>query len=534
MASANARFFSADVAQLVEQALRKRHVAGSSPAIGSRSGAHQGALFLSPKIGPTSLPEIWMRRTCFLVLLLPLLSLLQGCTSSRSDSRPGVLRLPLYPGELVADPAQAQTLDQTFLVSLLYSGLMRFGPDLHVIPDLAVSIPTISGDGSSYTFTVRRDARFADGTHCTAQDVASSLARALLPGTRSALARRYLSGIRGAAAVEQGRATRLSGVKILHRLTLRIKLAHPDATFLQKLAFPASFVVEPRYAGRHPLSLGEAAGTGPWSVTARGRDGSLILSPRRHFYQGSLQLRSLDLVPVRDDAESLDMYKKGTIDASYIAPDYFKSWSSRSEFHSTPGLTGYYAVPSTAARAAWDELDRTRLVQHFYGALSPLTSVVPPAVPDYVPPSGPTPVSDASFNVTVRPARKSDPELRRLTAALAAQIHTGSGAPSVAATVVRRTYLLPVPGVWLSMILPHTASVWFRHNLDETSNLTNDPVSRMNIYSKIEEWALTKRFVIPLASASVGYAIKPAVSGLQVTAFGLMPDNGTWSTVQVS
>jgi hypothetical protein len=34
--AARRRFFScADVAQLVEQALRKRHVAGSSPAIGS-------------------------------------------------------------------------------------------------------------------------------------------------------------------------------------------------------------------------------------------------------------------------------------------------------------------------------------------------------------------------------------------------------------------------------------------------------------------------------------------------------------------
>ena len=35
MARADALFSCADVAQLVEQALRKRHVAGSSPAIGS-------------------------------------------------------------------------------------------------------------------------------------------------------------------------------------------------------------------------------------------------------------------------------------------------------------------------------------------------------------------------------------------------------------------------------------------------------------------------------------------------------------------
>jgi hypothetical protein len=47
--SADALFSCADVAQLVEQALRKRHVAGSSPAIGSMAsfdGAPRGRRLL--------------------------------------------------------------------------------------------------------------------------------------------------------------------------------------------------------------------------------------------------------------------------------------------------------------------------------------------------------------------------------------------------------------------------------------------------------------------------------------------------------
>ncbi len=474
-----------------------------------------------------------MRRNHLFLLLLLLLPLLQGCSSSASGNA-GILRLPLYRGAVVADPARAEGLQQLFVASLLYSGLVRFGPDLHVIPDLAVSIPTISGDGSSYTFTVRRDARFADGTRCTARDVAYSLARALMPGTHSALARRYLGGIRGATAVEKGKTTRLTGVTVLHPLTLRIRLAHPDATFLQKLAFPTSFVVEPRYARHGALRLDRTDGTGPWSVSRRDRDGTLILSPRKHFYAGPLQLRSLTLVPVQDEDRALDAYRKGAIDAAYIAPQDFRVWSRRSDFHSTPGLTGYYAVPSAAARSSWNGLDRTRLVQGFSGALTPLTSVVPPTVPDYVPATVSSAASDTGPDIAIHPADSRDPVLRQLSTALSAQFASGSRDSSDVAIVTRHTYLLPVPGVWLSMVLPHTSSVWFRHDLEATSNLTNDPVRRMSIYSKIEQWALNKRFVVPLANTSVGYAVKPSVSGLQVTAFGLMPDNGSWNTVQVS
>lgn len=475
---------------------------------------------------------LWSRRIVPVVLALT--ALLEGC-SSPSSSKPGILRLPLYPGELVADPARAAGLQESFFASLLYSGLVRFGPDLHVIPDLAVSIPTISGDGSSYTFTVRRDARFADGSSCTAADIAYSLARALSPRTHSALARRYLGNIRGAAAVERGRTSHLAGVEVLHRLTLRILLAHPDATFLEKLAFPQSFAVDPRIVRQHALNLRAAAGTGPWSVSGRGRDGSLVLSPRKHYYGGLLQLRSLTLLPVRDEQNALDMYKKGAIDAAYVAPDRFKSWSARSDFHSTAALTAYYAIPAPGTQGAWSAPDRQRLVQQFAGALTPLTSIVPPAVPDYVAATVPqeTPSSPLAAD-TIRLDQTRNSVLYRLGRALSSQMRKGVGARAHAVTVVQETYLLPVPGVWLSMILPRTSSRWFRHTLRETSNLTNDPVSRMSIYSTLEQWALAKQFVIPLANSSIGYAIKPAVSGLQVTALGLMPDNGIWNTVQVA
>jgi len=38
-----------------------------------------------------------------------------------------------------------------------------------VVPDLAAALPTVSKDGLTYTFKIRSDAKFSDGTSVTAQ-----------------------------------------------------------------------------------------------------------------------------------------------------------------------------------------------------------------------------------------------------------------------------------------------------------------------------------------------------------------------------
>jgi peptide/nickel transport system substrate-binding protein len=51
----------------------------------------------------------------------------------------------------------------------LYDGLVRFDEEMNPIPDLAESWE-ISEDGTVYTFKVRQDVKFHDGTPMTADD----------------------------------------------------------------------------------------------------------------------------------------------------------------------------------------------------------------------------------------------------------------------------------------------------------------------------------------------------------------------------
>lgn len=70
------------------------------------------------------------------------------------------------------------------LTALVYSGLMRQLPDGTIVPDLASSY-TVSPDGTVYTFTLRPDAKFQDGTPVTAADVLFTVSEAQDPNLKS-------------------------------------------------------------------------------------------------------------------------------------------------------------------------------------------------------------------------------------------------------------------------------------------------------------------------------------------------------------
>ena len=59
-------------------------------------------------------------------------------------------------------------------------------PDgLRLRPELAEAEPVVSRDGKTYTFTIRKDARFSDGKPVTARAFAHALERILTPAMES-------------------------------------------------------------------------------------------------------------------------------------------------------------------------------------------------------------------------------------------------------------------------------------------------------------------------------------------------------------
>jgi hypothetical protein len=179
-------------------------------------------------------------------------------------------------------------------------------------------------------------------------------------------------------------------------------------------------------------------------------------------------------------------------------------------------------------------LNRDQLIRDSTSALSPLTEIVPPAVPDYVSSAPSVEAGTADGGVTARVELGSpwDPTAHLLGRALGRQwseAHRGT-----VVRVVHLTSLLPDPAAWLRVVFQQTPSRWYRRIMAGSARLTTDPVTRMSAYSRAENWALEEGLVIPLASGNVAYLIKPRVQSLQVTPSGIMPANNSWASVSVT
>ena len=82
------------------------------------------------------------------------------------------------------NPLLALSATDQDLTALTYAGLMGQGPNGLLVPVLAKS-HAVSPDGTTYTFTLRDNLKFSDGTPITANDVVYTVNKAKDPGLKS-------------------------------------------------------------------------------------------------------------------------------------------------------------------------------------------------------------------------------------------------------------------------------------------------------------------------------------------------------------
>jgi len=118
----------------------------------------------------------------------------------------------------------------------VFSGLVSFDPQLNLTPDLAESWD-MSADGMTYTFNLRRNAKFHNGRAVTAQDFVYSFERAASPELASDTALTYLGDIVGIHEYAAGNTDHIEGIKALDEHTLKITIDAAKPYFLLKLTY---------------------------------------------------------------------------------------------------------------------------------------------------------------------------------------------------------------------------------------------------------------------------------------------------------
>jgi len=167
------------------------------------------------------------------------------------------LKFPILGDFGTLDPAQLNAETDSEIAQNVFNGLVKFDNNLNIVPDIAASMPTVSSDGLTYTFTLRKDVTFSNGDKVTSKDVLYSWNRAAwqqggyagnlaaIAGYSTVAAASSASGAPTGSKLEQllesnDPSVSMSGLTAPDPYTVVAKLTQPAGWFLSAIALEAT------------------------------------------------------------------------------------------------------------------------------------------------------------------------------------------------------------------------------------------------------------------------------------------------------
>lgn len=302
---------------------------------------------------------------------------------------------------------EPQTLDyanisidiEGFVVKDLFEGLTIYDAKGEIVPGAAESWK-ISDDGTVYTFKLREDAKWSDGTPVTAEDFAFAMRRVEDPKTAAKYAN-ILYPIKNAEKVNKGEApVDQLGVKAVDAKTFEITLERPTPFFLQLLAhYTALPINKANYEkfGNQFVKPGNMVSNGAFKLQSHVPNDTLVVVKNENYWDAkNVKLDKVVFYPIDDDAASVRRFEAKEMDLVYnFSAEQIKRLREayKDQVHVTPSLATYYfafdnrEAPYSDVRvrqALSMAIDRDFITNEIYsGAQIPAYHLVPPGMEGY-------------------------------------------------------------------------------------------------------------------------------------------------------
>ncbi len=346
---------------------------------------------------------------CLLILLLTACDTGGNAQSKKLVKAPASKQIYTVPQVGVTDittldPALVMAADQPSMsaIQMIYTGLVQLDDKLQVQPQLAQSWD-VSADGTTYTFHLRHNLQFSDGTPLTSADVAYSIDRALQPTTKSTVAPIYLSLIKDSDKLLAGfiPTYTLIGDSLLtpdsHTIVIIIKKRAPY--FLSMLTYPCSYVVEKHLIDTYKTAftdhLSEGGSSGPFKVARYTHGQEIDFVPNPSYYGLKPQLSKVIFPFYQQPDTAYHAYQLGQVDTSGVPISTYASDKKRKDFYQVPQLwINYYTMnyltkpfDNLHIRQAFAlAIDKTIIANTVWqGTVIPTNHIVPQGMPGYNP-----------------------------------------------------------------------------------------------------------------------------------------------------
>ena len=277
-----------------------------------------------------------MRTRRLVLAALALVALALATGASAAPPRDAIV-VGLLAEPVTMDPPQITDLNSTRVIKRVFEGLTAQELGTYkIVPGLAHSWD-ISRDGLTYTFKLRPNVKFHDGTPLTAEAVRFCFERQMndkgpyyATGTYP-----YVKGFLGNVA----------GVEVVDPLTVQIKLKTPLTPFLQYLAHHSLYIGSPEALKKFGKDIVKnPVGTGPFKLETWEPGVKVVLARNDQYWGGAPKIRQAIYVPIIEAQARLAAIKTGEIDLTMDVPP-----DSLADLRKDPSVV----VAETNSSAVW-------------------------------------------------------------------------------------------------------------------------------------------------------------------------------------
>ncbi|OGQ21903.1 MAG: hypothetical protein A3I05_00520 [Deltaproteobacteria bacterium RIFCSPLOWO2_02_FULL_44_10] len=297
------------------------------------------------------------------------------------------------------DPHKTSAVDADNLVRQYFEGLVQIDHRDNSIKPGVAKRWDVSKDGKTYTFYLREDAKWSDGTLLTAQDFEYSWRRVIDPKTACPQASRfdYLKNGRAYNSQKINDPSQI-GFKAKDKFTFIVELEGPFPPILELLSSPTFYPVKKEVVEKFGDKWTEPSNiisNGPYILKEHLlSDRAIFVKSPYYWDKANVAINTVHILFMDDLETALKSYKASAIDFMWQLPKTkVRVLKQDPEFHQGP-LFGIYYYPINVKHPILKDvrvrkalalaIDRTTIVEKVTASgEQPATGFLPPGVTGY-------------------------------------------------------------------------------------------------------------------------------------------------------
>ncbi len=240
----------------------------------------------------------------FLALTMLLATVVSGCgkkepvtdgtnteaennTNTENQNDEFAIDVSVGPEPETLDPTKNTAVDGGTYVNHTFEGLMKLDSEGNIVEAAAESYE-VSEDGLVYTFKIRGDAKWSDGTDLTADSFVYSWQRLVDPTTASDY-NYMIDMVKNANEIMAGTLDKSElGVKAIDAKTFEVTLAVATPYFLEIAAFPTTYPLREDIVSANPDTWFQDPstyiGNGPYVVDSWEHQSMIVMKKNANYY----------------------------------------------------------------------------------------------------------------------------------------------------------------------------------------------------------------------------------------------------------